>query len=143
MNSVNPNQPNGYPSYHSCSWLITVKGSFVVSLNLTWIYIPNCADNILKIYDGTSEASPKIKEYCEHKTPIERDELTSTGNSIYVVLKSGNLSKIVNHSNYFGFKARYGPTGNCSDYPVINICTFFPNNQPQYGQCSAEPPKSD
>ena len=96
-----------YPSYQSCSWLITVGESFVVSLNLTSVYISKCKGNFLKIYDGANEASPMIATYCESKTP-EDIEVFSSGKNIYVVLKSGNLSQHLNYS--FGFNARYGPT---------------------------------
>jgi hypothetical protein len=101
--SLNPD----FPSYQSCSWLITVQESFVVFLNLTSLYIPDCNENLLEIYDGASEASPRMKTHCGLNT-LEDIEVFSTGNNIYLVLNSGNLSEHLNYT--FGFEARYGPT---------------------------------
>ncbi|XP_028403904.1 uncharacterized protein LOC114526490 [Dendronephthya gigantea] len=96
-----------FPSYQSCSWLLTVEESFVVSLNLTSLYITDCKENLLTIYDGASDATPVIETHCGLTTPKDV-EVVSSGKNIYIVLQSGNLS--AHTGNYsFGFKAQYGP----------------------------------
>ena len=85
---------------------MTVQESFVVSLNLTSLYISDCNENSLEIHDGASEASPIIARYCGLKKP-ENIEMFSSGRNIYAVLKSGNISQHLNYT--FGFKACYGP----------------------------------
>ena len=65
----------------------------LVSLNFTSIHVPNCQENYIEIYDGENETFPLLARYCGLNA-TEGNKVESTGNNVYMVLKSGNNSLI-------------------------------------------------
>ena len=80
-----------YPDFQYCSWLITARESLVISLSFTFIRIPNCEENYIDIYDGSDDTFPLLARYCDLNA-TKGNIVRSTGNNLYVVLKSGNNS---------------------------------------------------
>ena len=90
-----------YPEYQHCSWSITVKHGLEVFLEFTSMDIPDCSENQLEIYDGVDNTGSLLATYCADNA-TSGNTLRSTGNSVYVMLKSGN-----SNAGSVQFQARY------------------------------------
>ena len=93
-----------YPDFQYCSWLVTVNESLAVLLKFVSLGIPNCEKNYIDIFDGGNDRATLLARYCGWNSTLGKTLLT-TGNKVFVVLKSGNNSG--NPTNYLGFHARY------------------------------------
>ena len=93
-----------YPDFQHCSWLISVKNTHLVSLSFTLIRVPDCQENYIDIHDGSNETFPLLARYCGFNA-TKGNKVKSTGNNLYVVLKSGNNS--LNPGIQLKFNAKY------------------------------------
>lgn len=91
---------HNYPDYQYCSWTITVQNGLVVFLEFATLNISDCSENQLDIYDGIDSNSPMLASYCGGNA-TSGNTLRSTGNVVYVALKSGRSGKPL------GFQAQY------------------------------------
>lgn len=103
--SINRNNSHAYPDFQYCSWLVSVSEGLVVSLNFTYLLMPNCQENYIDIYDGVTETSSLLVRYCGSNATTGNERIVSSRNSVYLILKSGNNSQ--NRDISLGFQAEY------------------------------------
>jgi hypothetical protein len=77
---------NGNPQFDKCSWSIVVEKSHVISIEFTQLQLPKCEESYLAVYDGVNEAAPLLEKYCKSKT--QKNRIVSSGNKVFVILKS-------------------------------------------------------
>ena len=97
---TSPGFPNDYPSNSNISWLIQLpKGKFIEVnfLSFRTQEVCSCCDS-LTIYNGPSDASPVIGEFCGEELPAK---FISQSNEILLVFKSDGSR------NYKGFQLEY------------------------------------
>ena len=95
---TSPGFPNDYPANSKISWLIQLpKGKFIEVNFLSFETDKYCWDS-LKIYNGPSDASPVIGEFCGRELPAS---FISPQNKILLVFKSNG------ENNYKGFQLEY------------------------------------
>ena len=92
---TSPGFPNDYPPYSHISWLIQLpKGNFI-EFNFLSFRTQGCwSDDSLTIYNGPSDASPVIGEFCEKTMPAS---FISPGHEILLVFRSSQ-------SDYFDYE---------------------------------------
>ena len=98
---TSPGFPNDYPANSNISWLIQLPPGKFIEVNFLSFRIEHWSwscDDSLKIYDGPSDASPVIGEFCGVDLPAS---FISQSNEILLVFKSNR------RRNYKGFQMEY------------------------------------
>ena len=96
---TSPGFPNDYPANSNNEWLIQLpKGKFIEMNFLSFETEEYCWRESLTIYNGPSDASPVIGEFCGYDLPAN---FISISNEILLVFKSSSKD------NYKGFKLEY------------------------------------
>lgn len=83
-----PNYPGSYPTDVTCVWVISVKSSQVIELEIKSLDIEQsskCKYDSLEILDGSTSKSPELGTFCGSKIP---SLIRSSGNSLYLTLTS-------------------------------------------------------
>ena len=105
-----------FPDYQYCSWSIIVNQGHAVSLTFTSINIPGCDGNYMNIYDGVDDVAPIIMSLCG-KNATSRIRLRSTGNKMFITLRSGQNSQ---NGENMQFQANFTTTA-----PFSGMCIFL------------------
>ena len=83
---------NSYPDFQICSWSLAVNIFSRISLKFLNLNIPNCKENYLDVYDGSSKnRSTLLVRFCGENATADA-KVISKVNHLYIVLKSGNNS---------------------------------------------------
>lgn len=83
---------NSHPDFQYCSWSIKVNITSRISLRFPHLYVPNCEENSLDVYDGDSaNTSTLLAKFCGDNATSEATVMSTT-NNLYITLKSGNNS---------------------------------------------------
>ena len=92
--------PNNYPDNSNISWLIQLPKEKYVEVNFLSFETQRyqCGDS-LTIYNGPSDASPVIGEFCDDDLPAK---FISPSNEILLVFKSNDYL-----NGYKGFQLEY------------------------------------
>ncbi|KAK0043849.1 multiple epidermal growth factor-like domains protein 11, partial [Biomphalaria pfeifferi] len=89
----------------SCSWLISVRSDYVISLRFSTFYIESsygCQNQYFEIYDGNRVSSRRIGRYCGSGIP---NVIRTTGNNMLVTYVS--YSSYYTYYYYGNFYATY------------------------------------
>ncbi|XP_053675116.1 cubilin homolog [Anopheles nili] len=109
-----PNYPSNYPSNVSCTWVIKTDVTHTLQFNLQNVAIelsPECANDVLQVYDGNVRRSDKLLiNVCG--TEPNTTFVTSTGNEMLVLFQSNDIIEAK------GFSAKF--MTNCGSRIVVN-----------------------
>ncbi|KAJ8923869.1 hypothetical protein NQ315_010451 [Exocentrus adspersus] len=82
-----PNYPKNYDKNDTCFWFIEVEESHSIELEFQDVDLPaNCSVNYIKVYDGPTEAYPKLIKICDRTMPNKT--INSTFNEMYIEFRS-------------------------------------------------------
>ncbi|KAH9505488.1 hypothetical protein Btru_057442, partial [Bulinus truncatus] len=91
---------NWFYNNANCSWLISTRSDYVISLRFAYFYIQTsygCQRHYVEVYDGESVSSRRIGRYCGYSAP---SVIRSTGSKILIRFVS-------DYDNYGYFHATY------------------------------------
>ena len=84
---------NSNADFQYCSWSIKVDVTSRISLKFPYLYVSDCEENSLDVYDGDSANTSKLlANFCGDNATSGATVL-STANNLYITLKSGSNSK--------------------------------------------------
>ena len=76
----------------------------LILLKFVILTVPNCNENFVKIFDGVNDRTRLLTTYCGSNAK-SGSTIVSSGNNLFVVLKSGTYSK--DTRIVVGFDAKY------------------------------------
>ena len=123
------NSPTNYPDFQYCSWMVTVNDSFVISLIFTSLNVSYCDENYIEIYNGFNDTAPLLARHCGLNA-TSGTKVETTGNNLYVVLKSGNNSRSPKLD--LGFNAKYTARKRRSSSRYTHLTGFKATTMPTF-----------
>ncbi|XP_046841489.1 uncharacterized protein LOC124435463 isoform X2 [Xenia sp. Carnegie-2017] len=107
-----PNVNNSFSDFHSCSWSIKVDSTRKISLVFHQLNLPDCQQIFLAIYDGQNATSSMLLAVYCGRNATSHNEINSTRNELFIVMKLGRTTSRKKSSTGFGFYARYATFAN-------------------------------